>query len=346
MVFVSMYAVVIYLLVSPTTVSALSQLSLGISGPPFVDGIDKLRLTTTLTNTGDETLRVVNDPRSPLSNIPTDTFNIQNAEGAKPEFIGIITKYSPEYGIKHGDYIILAPGQSTAIEHDLFEGYNFTSSGPGAYTIEASNLFYLADSTNKLTPTYALTNVYATHISGSLVVVRPVPFVKRSTFNNCGSTEQDIVNVSITAAQTYVSNALDYLQSHNSSTTRYKTWFGEYTAARHSTLVSSFSKIKTSNFSSYTYDCSCLDNRYAWVTPSQTGVIHLCNAFFEAHTTGTDSRAGALVHEASHFTAFAGTVDWASGQEFCKELATDDPDYAINNADNYQYFAENNPTLA
>ena len=31
------------------------------------------------------------------------------------------------------------------------------------------------------------------------------------------------------------------------------------------------------------------------------GVIYLCPAFWEAETTGTDSRGGTLIHETSHF---------------------------------------------
>ena len=57
--------------------------------------------------------------------------------------------------------------------------------------------------------------------------------------------------------------------------------------------------------------------------------------------TGADSRAGALVHESSHFNANGGTFDYVYGEDPAKTLATNNPSRAIYNADNHEYFAEN-----
>ncbi|HKX84772.1 MAG TPA: M35 family metallo-endopeptidase, partial [Pyrinomonadaceae bacterium] len=70
--------------------------------------------------------------------------------------------------------------------------------------------------------------------------------------------------------------------------------------------------------------------------------IYLCNAFWNAPAQGTDSKAGTLVHEMSHFTVVAGTDDHAYGQTACKKLAKR-PQKAIDNADSHEYFAENTP---
>ena len=59
--------------------------------------------------------------------------------------------------------------------------------------------------------------------------------------------------------------------------------------------------------------------------------------------TGTDSKAGTLIHEMSHFTVVAGTDDWAYGQTAAKSLAFSDPAKALDNADSHEYFAENTP---
>jgi peptidyl-Lys metalloendopeptidase len=61
--------------------------------------------------------------------------------------------------------------------------------------------------------------------------------------------------------------------------------------------------------------------------------------------TGTDSKAGTLVHEMSHFNVVAGTDDHAYGQSAAKSLALSNPDLALNNADSHEYFAENTPAL-
>jgi hypothetical protein len=66
---------------------------------------------------------------------------------------------------------------------------------------------------------------------------------------------------------------------------------------------------------------------------------------WSAPRTGTDSRAGTLIHEVSHFNVVAGTDDIVYGQAGAKSLAASDPNGAINNADNHEYFAENTPSL-
>ena len=62
-----------------------------------------------------------------------------------------------------------------------------------------------------------------------------------------------------------------------------------------------------------------------------------------APLTGTDSKAGTLVHEMSHFNVTAGTDDHVYGQSGAKSLAISDPAAALDNADSHEYFAENNP---
>ena len=62
--------------------------------------------------------------------------------------------------------------------------------------------------------------------------------------------------------------------------------------------------------------------------------------FWNAPNTGRDSKAGTLVHETSHFNVVAGTNDYVYGATGAHNLAVSDPSRAINNADNHEYFAE------
>jgi peptidyl-Lys metalloendopeptidase len=94
-----------------------------------------------------------------------------------------------------------------------------------------------------------------------------------------------------------------------------------------------------------TFDCGCKQNYYAYVYPNQPYKIYLCKVFWQAPLTGTDSKAGTLIHEMSHFTVVAGTDDYVYGQTNAKNLAISDPNKAIDNADNHEYFAENTPAL-
>jgi hypothetical protein len=53
----------------------------------------------------------------------------------------------------------------------------------------------------------------------------------------------------------------------------------------------------------------CDSSYYAYVYPNRPYEIFLCNAFWSAPATGTDSKMGTIVHEMSHFIATADTDD-------------------------------------
>ena len=78
------------LLCGVAAVSATARLQLKLSGADQVDGVSNFKVVATVTNTGDETLKLLNDPRSPLSKIPTHTFSIMHESGAAPDFVGAL----------------------------------------------------------------------------------------------------------------------------------------------------------------------------------------------------------------------------------------------------------------
>ena len=74
--------------------------------------------------------------------------------------------------------------------------------------------------------------------------------------------------------------------------------------------------------------------------------MNICGAFWRAPLLGTDSRAGTIVHELSHFDVVAGTDDFASNQAGIRSLAINQPDNAVRAANAFEYFAENTPFLS
>ncbi|KAF5343568.1 hypothetical protein D9758_012973 [Tetrapyrgos nigripes] len=345
----SLRATLVALCLSAISASATSELTLKVSGPEAATGVDNLRVKTTFINTGDETLHLLNDPRSSLTSTATDSFRITSSSGATPAFNGLKIKYSPSVAAKLNSSSIttvLTPGQSIDVEHDLSVAYNFTNSGEDLYDIEANNKFFLVNP-DTLEVSEISAKQDASHqakLTGTLSVARSSGLEKRASFVGCSSTEQSQINSAITAAQNYANSARDYLSSHTSSTTRYTTWFGTYTSSRHSTVLSHFTNIASQGYSGYTYDCTCTEEGvFAFVNLNQFGTIHLCPVFWEVSTTGTDSKGGTLIHESTHFTQLAGTDDHVYGQSGAQSLARSNPDQAIDNADSHEYFAENNP---
>jgi len=327
---------------------------MAVSGPSSVNGLSNLKLATTLHNTGNETLRLLNNPQSVLTpDWATNVFSISKVNGSVwPDFHGVVVKWSPSLAAKGKDFTVIEPGQSVELTHDLSTRYDFTASGEGTYEFHALNTFTHIDTTGNLISLKASPNSpVSLKLSGNIAIIPLTPhsakFVKRAKFVNCTADQQTQINAAVPAAQKYAGDALVYLTNNTSSTPRFTTWFGLYLPTNHDLVTEHFTAISGGQFSTFTFDCSCTKaNTFAFVNPDNYGYINLCPAFWDAPVTGTDSKGGTLVHECSHFTKNGATEDYAYGQSLCQKLAQTSPERAIMNADSHEYFAENNPALS
>lgn len=336
-------------------VAAAPSLKLSLGCPSNVTDVDNLAVTTTVTNTGSESVKLLKNPSTVLSDWRTNSFSIKSAAGT-PAFTGIKIKYSPQSALNSGDeskFVVLAPGESFELTHDLAGVYNFTRSGAGEYNFSAGNVFQYVDESGQLATVVAETESNKFKVAGSLASFKNKPHHDRRGiarraigFNGCSSTQQSQITTAANSANTYIANAVSYLDGISSGTERYTTWFGAFSSSRFATVKSHFENM-SNDPTSTTYDCStCTEDAFAYVYQDSPGYIYLCSAFWSAANTGTDSRAGTIVHEQSHFTVNGGTDDHAYGQSLAQALAKSDPDQAIDNADSHEYFAENTPALS
>ncbi|KAG8740761.1 hypothetical protein FRC10_003919 [Ceratobasidium sp. 414] len=346
-------------LVSVIAVSAAPSLFLNVIGPSSVVDVHGLSVKATLKNTGDETLKLLNDPRTILSKARTDTFRISSASGS-PTFTGIKVKYAPSKIAAlnlESAFTVLAPGQSVEVTHDLAGVYNFTLSGEGAYNFGTANVFDYVDASGALKTIEASTNTHHFKLAGRLATGNRYisTLSKREvTYTGCNENQKTDISAAAIASDAYVAEVNTYLakMSANVTSTRYTTWFGNFTTERYNTVVDHFQKIGT-DATSTDYDCTSCETElpvghyttWAYVHSDSPGHIFLCDMFWKSPLTGTDSRAGTIVHENSHFTVNGGTYDIAYQQGPAKELAMSNPDDAIRNADSHEYFAENTPVL-
>jgi hypothetical protein len=121
---------------------------------------------------------------------------------------------------------------------------------------------------------------------------------------------------------------------------RYREWFGAYSAARFNKVKAAYTKIRNRMRTvTFTYDLSGAGCKSGWFAYTHKGDtrIWLCGSFWTAPPVGTDSKAGTVLHEHSH--SDANTDDLAYGQTNARALATSQPDNAVRNADNYEYYA-------
>lgn len=91
-------------------------------------------------------------------------------------------------------------------------------------------------------------------------------------------------------------------------------------------------------------------HRHSGAPPDEDdpAVIYLCKGFRARSRPiiGSYSKAGTLIHEATHFgynDRYLPTVDYADFHKGSQNLARKDPYLAVTNAENYAFFAENKP---
>lgn len=253
-----------------------------------------------------------------------------------------------------GDYVTLEPGQVLRARTELTKHYDMADGGEYLVSYRMDLMDELAVEELKREADLVESNAVAVWRDAPVPdrldreeLAALMPQAGSLSFTNCSSSQQSGVSSAFSAATNYATNSKNYLlaRTYNTVGARYTTWFGSSTSSNFNTVKSHFTAIEDAFLNKpVTVDCGCTDNYYAYVYPTQAYKIYVCNAFWSANNTGTDSRGGTLVHEMSHFNVVAGTDDWAYGQSACKKLAKR-ATKAIDNADSHEYFAENTPAL-
>ncbi|CAE6430591.1 unnamed protein product [Rhizoctonia solani] len=348
--------------------SAASSLTLSTFGPASLSDVSTLKIVTSIKNTGTEALRLLNDPNSALSTWETDGFDIARAEsnlvgGPALNFTGLRVKYSPAAAVKAGK-----PELFTVIEA-VASTYDFSGKGGGAgkYKLKASTR---AKTFLSVGADGSITSIEATEgqvaeiaVSGRLSGPKLQPSVKgaahgsgtfqqasgiskRALVRGCNDNQISQILSAADRATNMAHGAHGFLRDGAWATRRWQEWFGGWDQNRYNLVFGHYDAIRF-NPPNFLYDCTCTDDGiYAYVIiPGHFQEIYLCGAFWRAPLEGTDSKAGTIIHEASHFPEYAGTSDHAYGQGACRDLARNDPNRAAMNADSHEYFAENEPWL-
>lgn len=255
------------------------------------------------------------------------------------------------------DYVEIAAGATLNYQVELTGHYDFSRNGRYAIEFQSERGAHAAGAQSLATtaPLYLWAQnrnealAAADDEDGASRIAQTKPPMSPAAASisytgSCTSSQKSTLAQAVTAATNYAVSSASYLSGTPGAKPRYTTWFGAYTQARWNTAKDHFVKARNAfQSANLTLDCSCRDSAYAYVYPTQPYKIYLCNAFWSAPMTGTDSKAGTLVHEMVHFNVIAGTDDWAYGQSAAKNLARTNPTRALDNSDNHEYFAENTP---
>jgi peptidyl-Lys metalloendopeptidase len=190
-------------------------------------------------------------------------------------------------------------------------------------------------------------------VLGCLLLFLHPLLVSAQTFENCNKSQIAYAKEALEGAEAIVVRAAALV----GDTPEYATWFGRYSKGNAEHVRAMLKAIGAALRSDQLKavcprigeeDCSV--STYANVWPDSPYVVNLCPAFFRmpsmigvvrassAFDSGT--REGTIIHEVSHFEVVGGTDDNCYGRDVCSEMARSDIAASIDNADSYQYYAE------
>jgi peptidyl-Lys metalloendopeptidase len=281
-----------------------------------------------------------------------DCFDVRH-DGRPVPYVGMLVKRGTP---GPDDYIRIGANQEVSGIVDLEKGYEIYQ--PGEYTVHSRE----GAITAKVLPDAEAENIQAESLLDGqsfspsneaefiLSVGLDAPVPASYPLATCTDVQKSAINAALPEARRIASTAKHALHDApvnlRPQAQRYREWFGAYTSSRYSAVSGHFDRISDALASEPIYAICVDQNIFAKVNPSQPYIIYFGNLFWSAPLNGTDSKAGTFVHEMSHFYVVAGTKDHVYGQTKARNLADIDPDMAINNADNHEYFAENNPPLS
>jgi peptidyl-Lys metalloendopeptidase len=328
---------------------------------------DDVVVKVTFTNTSSSPQYVLKS-HTPFEGVSAPVFEVTR-DGQPVRYMGKIVKRAAPTA---ADYYLLKPGASYTVKVELSSLYDMATTGDYAVRFHAASPQLFGDgasatqasaasvdaaggkSAGELQSDAASLWIDGTRARGSREETKSLAEMQAQSgmvtaaslsTTSCSSSQQSTIASALSAAQTYATNADAYM-AKTTMGSRYTKWFGTVNSTRVATIKSHYANIKSTLATKpINVNCGCTDSSYAYVYPSQPYTIYVCNAFWSAPLTGTDSKAGTLIHETSHFTVVAGTDDWAYGQSAAASLAISNPTKAIDNADSHEYFSENNPAL-
>jgi len=135
----------------------------------------------------------------------------------------------------------------------------------------------------------------------------------------------------------------------------FQKWFGTTDSAARGTITARIERMRAlldtysdSNFKGAGNEND--DETFAMVDNDDDQTVYLGNVFASSPMAGANSAPGVLSHEMSHFDSIGATLDVKNsrgvtvyGEKLAKELAVQDPDLALTNADNFEFFIEDAP---
>ena len=344
----------------PTT-PAWAQLQASLNGPSEFGDAQSVVLEFTLRNTTGSTLQVLKWG-TPFEGFTADVFRVTR-DGRSLVYEGIATKRIAPVPTS---YLAIDGGDQISVQVPLGNAYDLSKAGTYGVQFRANihdvTPLPASSLTGRKTSDFNGLFLESNRITFSISGAGAIPLLRQQGrarlgfkpspkfADNCTEEQKKIIREALADARRLAKKATLCLKkrSPKKPDDTYTEWFGEADKARYRKVKKNFKRITFKlKKKKLTFNCDgpdCEEDWLAYVFPNDKScTIYLCPGFYDLDEEGLDSRAGTLIHEASHFNKVAGTDDIVYGPENARRLARDRPGDACRNADNYEYFAESKP---
>jgi|GEM_PF-1544664 len=339
------------------------QGDLDVSIRPVENGVE-----FTLINTGQKSMSVLRWETPLESELTGDVFVVTPTDGgnrdlhARPAtFSGRLFKRAAP---QPSDFINIAAGETITKFVPLADYYQLKSDGghhvsfSGVFQFEPLNdnfstlnrdrslLSHQFHSHDNLDAVYMKTGA----VSVDLTATPEVLYAQAAGYSGCTASQLAELQLDFEESETITRQARQALENlpenERAGSPRYLKWFGTYDSNRYASVLNTYRQSETlMSASAVEFVCDCEEPYFAFIRRTEPFKVNLCTFYWSAQRTGSDSRAGTILHEVSHFNEIGGTADHAYGAYDVSNLALDNPVRAVNNADSIEYFAENTPAL-
>ena len=323
-----------------------------------IEAGDRVVVRVAIANPDDEAVRVLRRAVG-AGGLMVPAFAVTRA-GGDVAYVGPITKVGEP---APSDYLTVPAHDVVTYEVDLSRAYAFDASAVYAIRLAAADAALVVDADGDPVLRQLGSPTIRVAVAGRPAWKAPDPAAatlrtigtRTVSYSGCAGpaatvgTEQQRIAQSLVDAEAYAREAVAYFGDRRAGA-RYQTWFGAYDATRWQRVRGHYTRalaaLVDETIEVVCHDVGCTSGVFAFVFPNQPYRVYVCGAFWSAGATGTDSRAGTMIHEIMHFTVIAGTDDHAYGQDDAAALAVSDPGRAVDNSDNHEYFSENTPAIA
>ena len=292
---------------------------------------------------------------TPLEKLASHIFKINKGQNIAVKYDGFFVKRGP---VMAEEYLLVPGKTSVSSKVVLSDAYSFDS--PSLYSVQLDTHVLYTKSLTALPLSQPLSSntrhFFLANTGKSPKLTEPEVLRRKASpapLMPAISQESDLVEPTFSgdwpseeaaATEQALSDAYNaILESINDvgDNNHYFAYFGKATTSRMSkvkeTYQSLYDALSEEAFDLVYYGSQCKPDWSAYTCYDCT-FLAFCEVFFSAPATGIDSKMGIIIHELTH--AVANSDDIAYGQFHTRIIAALYPDYAIINADNYEYYSE------